>query len=446
MLTDVKRSQMMNALELEFEKTGRTHQDYAISYIAELEITNGSNDVKMIEGRDMASLVGVGIESINVASAINRPWWTHSRNLGVQTFSALQGWNTTSFRRYTKELSRPQRITSAQIKKDQGAGSDIESKKLLGIDSRRLATTLQISIATTVPILLANIAQSLSAEELIRMWMKWAQNSERPTRQPWERNTASGVAHSIAIASTDPIPYVSMVMNAAVNDQPSRASFDLTPLALAKVRDVSSYFGKVAQTGDLTYGSERVITGLAPGVRLFTAWTPQQTGIAEVYNVRRLMTRKGEEDLLLPRNRLGSWTANELTPFGNRMVNAAMNEEWAEFLQLNKEAVAVAKKLKKENPQQSVAQSFSSRSPYRRSFAEKLTPDQRKKFLDKLSDSEREKVLDVERKFVKAGNLIGVEINFVSHPKMPKTKSSSSSSKRRPSRKPVSRSLRSGAR
>lgn len=101
-----------------------------------------------------------------------------------------------------------------------------------------------------------------------------------------------------------------------------------------------------------------------------------------------------------------------MTPYGRKLLNAAMTGDEQGFLSLYREAVEKARQLGKADPERAVKTLFSSQNPYDRAFKRKLNGNERETVLGKFSPDQRAAAERVEDRFTKAAGLIGVPANF----------------------------------
>lgn len=234
--------------------------------------------------------------------------------------------------------------------------------------------------------MLAAAAVGVGDEEISRVVSSALYNQQRGYRQPWEREGAKSQMIGWALAASNLIPYVNMATTAALNDLPSRASFDPSLVMIEKAKSAAQYVGGVIQSGDPTYRLPEFISGMIPDARIVLNRLESQEGKRELSNISSLGRRLGPQDLLRPSFGKGAGVnVTELTPYGNRMANAAANANWTEFDTIKNEAIAAARKLGKPNPEQLVAQIYSARDPLKRVFRVGLTPEQEQDFMSKLS-------------------------------------------------------------
>jgi len=381
--------QKMALLEQYFDWTGKTFHEAAYDFIKAL---HEGREAEFMDKHARLQFAEQIEQEINVAGPLNRPQWTQKAGFFNQIMAPLMGWNVHALRTFPKVLSRP------------------------GVNPHTSRLVMWITIATMVlPVVIAlNLAQDTGLEELIRLFSKHGLGIERPTRQPWEREGTRSQAIATLIAAVNPVPYLATVVNTALNDMPNRASYDINPVMISKLNDVVTYMGGVVNTGDPLYGLNYLVKGFLPVSEAFLNRIPWLRGTAEALSARRLMTRFGPQDLL--REKVGgggmSRLATPLTPYADRMLNAAMQEDWPEFNAQYAEAVEVARELGRDEPEETVQDAFLGRNPYSRAFRQKLSQSQRSAFMGKLGADQRALVEGVERKFRRGADLLGRKTSF----------------------------------
>jgi hypothetical protein len=162
----------------------------------------------------------------------------------------------------------------------------------------------------------------------------------------------------------------------------------------------------VVNTGDMTYGLPQLLKSFLPFSTVVLNRLDSTEGSIEALNARRLMQRSGPQDMLKEQGvkGAGAGKVTELTPYGERMLNAALRGDMDEFSAVYAEGVAKARELGRPDPEKLMAQMFSARNPYDRAFKSKLTAEQHQAFLDKLEPGERAMVEAVEDKYAKAAS------------------------------------------
>lgn len=262
-----------------------------------------------------------------------------------------------------------------------------------------------------LPMLLAYAGAGLLEEKESRVIAKYLWGQERSARYPWEREGTKSQAIGWTIMATYGVPFLDMAMNAMLNDTPARASLDPSFVMLNKFKDAANYVGGVVQTGDVAFRLPQFIEGFMPDARILLNRIESESGKRLGSDVVALARRSGPQDLLRPSS-FGSEGPNytELSPFGPRMENAALNGNFDELAQIYNEAVEAATKAGRENPERLVRQMFQARNPFTRAFKTKITDQQRSDFLDKLDPEERRKVEQAEENFKAGGDRLGVTV------------------------------------
>jgi hypothetical protein len=369
-----------------FETGGIPFQEAAMRFLKKLE--NGKTDARLLEEDEKWLLAESFVEELNKGTALNRPM--QLKKGGIWDIVApLQGWSVAEFRTYVKHFSRAVDPNSSQV-----------------------ILWMALGMLFVAPALAAGAGGDVLNEWMARLLYKAIRGEERATRQPWERQGTKSQAIGWAISVANPIPFIQSVVNTMLNDMPNRASSDPVLFLQSKAIDVAKYAGGVVKTGDITYGLPRLVKSFLPLSSVFINRLDSVDGSLEALDARRLMTRYGPQDLLKDKSGGGAAEATALTPYGDRMLNAAMHGDDAEFMREYQKAVKVATELGYANPEKTVKQMFASRNPYDRAFKHKLDPEQRTDFLNKLNPEERTLVEDVENRFRHAAGLVGAPANY----------------------------------
>lgn len=385
----------------QFEMAGLNFDEKAAEFLSELDSSNTKAQFLSDEERDR--MVSAAIDYTNRASLTNNPLNLKKKNFINNLIKPFMFWKVRMLSNFLNELS-----TAAKTDKRVRAPGALFRQR-----------AGQFAVAATMvllPMLFFGALTNAGDEEANRRLKLALFNQITGFRQPWERETGGSEARGWLVHAFNGVPFIDMAMNTAFNDMPNRASFDPSLAAVEKTKDVFRYVGGVVQTGDITYRLPELIGGLFPDAKMVTARMSSQEGKRAVANVAALARRHGPVELLRPSatGSSGGVMANELTPYADRMVNAAAVGNLGGFRQIYEEAVQVARDIGRENPEGAVAQMFRSRNPYSRALKAEMTPAQRAAFLSNLSPTERTRVESVERNLEQAGQQIGARMSFVS--------------------------------
>lgn len=377
-----------------WEWTGKDFQTAAMEFLAKLEAEQ--SDATLLNEGEQLALGDELVQEVNKASAKNRSLYLKNKNWLWQMVGALMSWNIHRARTWAKYMG-------GRATYDKNFGKWALWGSLIPV---------------VIMMLLAGGATDVITEEMARFLYKALHGEARATRQPWEREGLKSQAIGWAISMANAMPVVASLVNTMLNDLPNRKSVDPVLFLQNKAIDLAHYVGGVVQSGDVTYGLPQLVKGFLPLSSLFINQIPEVEGSLEASNARRLMRRSGPQELLKDFG-TGSFSAGNitpLTPYGEKMISAAMRGDDAGFMQAYNEAVAKATELGKADPEKLVKQMFASRNPYDRVFSHKLTPEQRETFLGKLSSDERAQVEAVETKYSRAAGMIGAPSTFAREP------------------------------
>lgn len=350
--------------------------------------------IRWLTEAQMFALAQEQVEAINVASPKNRPLLASKDTLHRIAF-LLNGWNINMFTKLADWFG------AARMENNAGG--------------RALTKSAVVAMAALVFAL-----NEMGLEELMRHLMWLYDKEAKPARQPWEVEGAWNKAVEVAVDITASVPVLAHVIQAGFNVQGGRLGQGLTIPAQNWVMQGVNYISGVFNTGDPTYGLDRLVRTWVPLSRPILNRLPQLSGTTEALNARRLLARHGENDLLREQRGAPALTgrmATALTPYADRMVNAAMHEDYEQVAELFDEAVAIAM----EDPAyqgnyaeaaKRVRQLYTSRNAYSRAFKQLPTAFQRQNALSSMGPKEQQVVTEYERKFQLGGRRIGANVRF----------------------------------
>ncbi len=371
-----------------FDSGGVTIDYAAARLMAKLEA--GNKKATLLDRNEALIMADLAAQESNKKTVLNRPLSFRRKDPLWQVFSPFLGWNAKTLHNWARYTSRASRDPQASL------------VKLWAIPFMGLVIAMAVGGGY----------QEIT-EELVRLFNWFIGGEKRPTRQWWEREGFKSKSIGIALDAVSKIPFIATIVNAGLNDMPNRASLDPNLFILNRATQFIQYLGNVMKTGDMTYGLSNLVKAVVPLSGAVINRLPGMDGSVEALNARRLLTRYGPQELLAEPMRGPTRTATELTPYGERLLNAAMRGDDAGFMQIYGEAVEVARKMGKSKPEESVAQAFTSRNPYSRAFKSRLTEEQKEEVLTRMNPSERALMQGVEEKFQHAASLVGKNVGFV---------------------------------
>jgi len=419
---DSKDQSALNMLMYWFNHAG---MDLAVSvndFFDRLDQAGGNiRDVRWLTDEQRFNLAQSHIEELNVATPTNRPLKAREGIISRLVYF-LMGWRLNMLSNQAYWMGMP-------VKREgRGAGGRVKD------------VTTALVMHNLMFIMSSLVAAGLFGEEMYeaaaRAWARYVHGEERSSRHFWEANTGWGKVKEAATAAATIIPYVDMLANMTLNDQPSRRSLGVA----LPVQNVGlawlNYAAGVANTRDITYGLDSVLKTVMPGPsRVAFNSLPAYKGSIYATGAQRLLSRYGDTDLLKEAKQMSvqmsGTLATTLTPYANRMVNAAMNQDHTSLMRWYEEAVKRAKEERQIDDMAArklVRQLYTSRNPYRRTFQESLTYEQRVRILGRMSDSERAHVLAVEELLARGATSIGTQMTFYEEQRQPETKFGGSSS------------------
>lgn len=332
---------------------------------------------------------------LNKATPAQQPLILQGKSATTKILRPLLGWSTRTLNGLHRILAVPA-TTGDPV---------VDAKNL---QKARVKQFLTLATLTLLPALMAFSAAGLGEEKGARLISKYLWGQERSSRYPWEREGTQSQAIGWLLNATYGIPFVDMVINTMLNDLPARASLDPNFVMVNKFKDLANYIGGVVQTGDPGFGLPRLIEGFYPDSRAILNRIESEQGKRAGADVVAMLRRLGPQDLMKP---MGGPSAGPnytpLSPYGQRMENAALRQDWAELQSIYDEAVQKATDLGKDNPEKLVRQMFEARNPFTRALKTKMSEEQYQTFLSKLEPDERAIVENVVSAFDQGGNLIG---------------------------------------
>lgn len=392
---------MMRLREV-FLKAGLDYDAVAGRFIN--QILAGNTRAPAMTPEEKAALINTTINMSNRSTAANAPQFAKSRNWFAKFLSPFYSWGTRMLSNFLNLLS-----VSARA-----------AKKVTSESELRWARVAQwgfLMSLVVLPMIAFGALYGTWSNEELRVAKELVYNQIVAYRQPWEREGGKSQAIGWAVEAANTVPILGGLMSSAINDMPVRASMDPNFVMIEKVKDATRYVGGVLQTGDIGYKLPEFAMGMVPDARVIMSRTPFYEGRQELNNAANVLRRYGPMDDMRPMGGRGSSVgvvATELTPFGDRMANAAIAGDMESFQRIYSEAVQTARDIGKPNPETAVREMFRSRNPYDRVFKSKLSEADRENLLKSASPDERKVVEEVERKFSAALASIGGAATFTS--------------------------------
>jgi hypothetical protein len=388
----------LETMEAMYQDAGLSAQTEFWRYLKQRK--DGVRNPRYLGDQSANLLTEYMLGGLNKPTAMQQAIALQGRHWGKTLVRPLLGWNTRTLNTLNRLASIPSRTP----------GQNATPKDLL---KARVKQILAFAGTFLLPALVAFSLNGLTEMAGARQIAKHVWGQEMAGRYPWERDGVKSQALGWVINATYGIPFLDMIINSAVNDMPARASLDPNLVMINKAKDLINYVGGVIQTGDPTFGLTRFIEGVYPDSRAILNRLESETGKRAGADVVALLRRNGPQDLLKPTGGpVAGALYTELSPYGQRLENAALNEDWGKFKDTFKEAVDKARELGKADPEKLVRQIFEARNPFTRALKEKMTNGQYTDFLDKLSSEDRNKVEQVTSAFTHAGNLIETQPTF----------------------------------
>ena len=369
------------------------------------------NNIRFLTHEQATGLALSGIEELNQPSPSNRPA-RFKAGTASRTMGALWGWRFNM-------LSHQQQMFGGAS----GYGVpvlNLKSGELKNIDYVWRAR-INWAVHSIVSLLVAGSLGQAGYEALARIIARFLMNDEqRSTRQVWERRNLKEAGEQLLADASTIIPIVDILAHSAFNDQPSRRSQGMDPWVVwNQARNVVNYGALALNTGDPRHGLDNVFKSTIPATKMIINHMPAYSGRVKAMNVQRLLIRFGDREML---RETGSFTgpgggslATPLTPYVQRMINEAFNENYVELTRLFNEGVQVAidtRGISEEDARRRLRDLYAARNPYTRAFKSLPTEAERQDTLSRMSEAERAEVIAGEELFRRGAIQIGAPANF----------------------------------
>lgn len=370
---------------------GFSHNEMAIDYWKRLAATDPAkrNDVPLLTPDQMALFTRKIVEDINQPTVSNRAMGLKKTAFGRLMYP-LMGWSWNAAAQtahwFGRAVSDPQRSTQ----------------------QLRYAQLVMVG-----GLLALAGASAIANEEMMRKFYRWFLDEVKPGRQPWEAGTTQGALKRTLIAMSTILPVFNVVPNIMFNDVPGSAAQGIDVFLQNKVKDVLGYVSGALASNDPTYGLadliRRTFPVLRPAINRLTAYH----GTLELRNASRLLQRYAPDELRRPAGGpIGATTATELTPFGRRMANAAMNGDVEGLKKIYAEAVAKATEMGRPDPERVVQQLYEAQNPVRSALKSAPSAEQWDAIISQMGGEDRAAFEDSIEKYQAGGEAIGVRAGF----------------------------------
>lgn len=248
---------------------------------------------------------------------------------------------------------------------------------------------------------------TVGANAARRVFMKALFNHVTAAPQPWERKGTAAQAKGWALAGLNTIPYIGTIANAMFDDLATRAAYDPSVAMLEKLKTMGQYVGGAIQSKDPFYRLPETIGSLVPDSKILLNRLESESGKRENINEANLLRRYADPDTVKP---IGgrNFQVTPLTPYGAKMVNAAVNGDAGKLQQIRDEAVQVARDMGKPDPEKAVEQMFRNQMAETKALKNKQTQEQRDAFLGQLTPGEREIVDRVDSNYSAGAQALGM--------------------------------------
>jgi hypothetical protein len=369
------------------------------------------NRIRFLTHEQVTSLGLASIEDLNQPSPTNRPAWFKT-GTAQRTMGALWGW----------------RLNMLSVQEQLFGGATGHGVPVLNLKTGEVKEVDYVwrarvnrAVHALMSLLVAGAGGQAMYEVISRMIARWLMNAEqRSTRQVWERRNIKEAGQQLLTDASTIIPVIDILAHSAFNDQPSRRSQGMDPfVVLNQAKNVVGWGGLVLNTGDPTYGLDNVFKSTIPATKSIINYMPAYSGRVKAMNVQRLLARYGDREMLRDTGNFtgpaGVQTATPLSPYVQRMINEAFNENYVELTRLFNEGVQVAmdtRGISEEDARRRLRSLYAARNPYTRAFKSLPTAAERQDTLSRMSEAERAEVIAGEELFRRGAIQIGAPANF----------------------------------
>lgn len=395
LLNKFKNEFDLPTLKSEYQAAGLDFQTEMMKYLKAIIVDRIPNPRFLESDSARARLSNHVTGEINRNTMSRQPTALKGRGAITQALKPLLGWmgRTGNF------------INTALFSRPATLGKNLTPRQIAMKKAKFWAV---MATTTILPTILSFALSAQISRAILHPLKKLVWNQESSDRYPWEYEGAKSQAFHWTTDATYGLPFVDKVMNAMLNDTPTRASLDPSFVMVNKAKDIFNYVGGAVQTGDPTFHLPQLIESFVPDSRIVLNRIESEAGKRLGSDIVALARQNGPQDILKPS--MGVPTApnyTELSPFGPAMENAALSGNMGEFRRLYDEAVAKATEMGRPDPERLVKQLFMARNPLTRAFSQKLSDEQLQTFLGKMSQDERQKVEGALDKFREAASSIG---------------------------------------
>lgn len=249
-------------------------------------------------------------------------------------------------------------------------------------------------------------------------WSEWLRRmvlrlyGERPmSKYPHEAETGGEAIRLLAQYALSGLPIIGSAAALALGQGTASGGIGMDIFFVRKLEDILKFGAQVIKTGDPANPKAlyQLAKGFFPAIRLVGNRFESVSGSVALNNNKRLIQTYGPKDLV--RDTGGSGRLNisytPMSPLMDRMINAAGNGDFKQLQALNLQAIEMAKKLGKANPEGYVKQLYASRDPYKGALKLSLTEEQRAEMLRQMPEEYRAEFLESEQRFYQGYAAIG---------------------------------------
>lgn len=351
-------------------------------------------DAEFLSEDEIKALANWMIEQGNRQSATNRPnVYNNPNNPLVRWLGLLMPWQTRAYAQVLRFFSVPRHVPFPNV-----SDAMITAQKM----AQWVLKALTAGLIGTV--LVGGISE-FSLENITRGWRRVAYLAISPNRQPWEFEGHDKQLESAAKYAIQSVPLLAMPVSAMLPGNTSRNTFNLTFVAQSKIQDVASWVSYGTQTGDWWYKTPSTVAGFYQDVKMITSRT--QPGLTLRKNAQALVQRYGPEDTLRKPDFSTPSNLSALSPYGQKLWDAAYRGDHREVMLIGREAMAAAKNAGKPDPRASVESLFRNGNFMSASLSQLPSQTQYRQMMQRLSPAQQQLIREAEDNYSKAAGWLG---------------------------------------
>lgn len=397
-----------------FEHSGLTFDEEAARFLGELEKKNPN--AQFLADAARVRVADTLLNRMNRETFGNAPLAMKSKNIFVKVVRPLFGFNVRQFASLFSEFSIPQFVEG--------------QKPVKASDLRKQAVQRYVRMAGGI---LAGVVAISTVGELRDQWIsrmiaRYFYKTESDQPWPWEQQTTARQVASFVRVATEAAPLVGAISNTFIpQNSPARASYEPTVVMMEAFRNFGQYLSGAVQAGDPRYGLAEFVNRFLPDAKIVVNRLPAMEGRRLANNAVAEIKRFAPPDAVRPPFKGGGGPqVTQLSPWIQRMDNAAQRNDQEAFRLAFREAVRTAYRMGKRDPLGVVKSAYRYRNPQTRALARRLTPQEQQETMRRASSPGlfgmgRDLSQDMrmaQRNWQRAGSMIGVGTRDMAGPRI----------------------------